>query len=152
MARCPNANLTIMIIKVTRYDKNDSRTISRLSIPRFDCYCIEDVDRGLTQDMPLEMIKGIKVYGKTAIPKGTYEVVISYSNRFKKLLPLLLNVPGFEGIRIHSGNTAADSDGCFLPGMGRSFDSVTESRKAMVSIMVAITKALKVEKVYLEVN
>lgn len=141
-----------MTIKVTRYDKNDSRTISRLSMPGLDCYCIEDVDRGLTQDMPLDKIKGIKVYGKTAIPSGKYEVVISYSNRFQKMLPLLLNVPGFEGIRIHSGNTAADSDGCLLPGMGRAADSVTESRKAMTTIMAGINKAVKVEKVYLEVS
>lgn len=140
-----------MIIKVNRYDRNDRRCISRMVLPDFECYCIEDADRGLTQSMSVSEIKAKKVYGKTAIPTGKYEVVISYSNRFKKLLPLLLNVPGFEGIRIHSGNTAEDSEGCFLPGLNRSFDSVTESRKAMIRVMAAITKALKTEKVYLEV-
>jgi len=117
----------------------------------FTCYCLEDTDRNLKQDMPIEGIKAIKVPGKTAIPYGTYEVVISYSNRFKKMLPLLLNVPGFEGIRIHSGNVDADTEGCLLPGINKSIDSITESRKAMVSVMAGITKALKKEKVFVEV-
>lgn len=64
--------------------------------------------------MQLEEIKKKKVYGQTAIPRGSYECVYTYSNRFKKMLPLLKDVPGFDGIRIHSGNSAKDTEGVFL--------------------------------------
>src|SRR5690348_8184624 len=84
-------------------------TISDLLIDNtFSCYILEDVDRGLTSDMSIDDIRKIKVYGKTAIPTGRYELIMSYSNRFKKFLPQLLNVPGFEGIRIHPGNKKED--------------------------------------------
>lgn len=68
--------------------------------------------------------EGVKVYGRTAIPSGTYRVENSYSNRFKKVLPAILNVPGFEGIRIHGGNHAEDSLGCILLGELRSPNGV----------------------------
>jgi hypothetical protein len=61
-------------------------------------------------------IQKIKVYAQTAIPTGKYQVVMTYSSRFKKVMPLLLNVPGFSGIRIHSGNTANETEGCIITG------------------------------------
>lgn len=76
----------------------------------FRCYTLEDVDRRL------EANPSAKIPGQTCIPRGRYKVIINMSNRFKKLLPLLLNVPGFEGVRIHTGNTPADTDGCILVG------------------------------------
>jgi len=80
-------------------------------------------------------IKGVpvaewKVAGETAIPVGTYKVIINKSNRFKKLMPLVLNVPNFEGIRIHPGNSNHDTEGCILVGKTRSKDYISKSRKA----------------------
>lgn len=89
------------------------------------CMTVEDMER-----MPNE-----KVYGKTAIPKGTYKVIVNMSNRFKKEMPLLLNVPNFEGIRIHSGNTAEDSEGCIIVGMKRTLSGVSLSRIAFNKLM-----------------
>lgn len=74
--------------------------------------------------------RGVKVYGQTAIPAGTYQVVLNQSPRFKRVLPLLLNVPGFEGIRIHPGNKAEDTDGCILVGDAPAPDWLGQSKVA----------------------
>lgn len=140
-----------MNISLTRNDRNDHRCIGVLTMPSFTCYTLEDTDRGLKQDMPIEGIKAIKIPQKTAIPYGTYEVVVSFSNRFQKMLPLLLNVPGFEGIRIHSGNFEGDTDGCILLGMNKSIDSITQSRTAMSRFMTHLMMSLKSEKCYVNI-
>jgi len=140
-----------MIIKITRTDCNDKRSIGTLTMPMFTCHTLEDTDRGLKKDMPIAGIQAIKVPAKTAIPYGKYEVVVSFSNRFKKMLPLLIGVPGFEGIRIHAGNTDADTEGCILVGLGKSFDSITQSRSAMSRFMTHLMASLKTEKCYVEV-
>lgn len=103
-------------------------------------WTLEDEDRGLRQDMPLPQIERIKVKGKTAIPKGVYRGQVRISPKFKDRswakayggrLLYLQNVPGFEGVCIHPGNTPEDTSGCILPGMlhsgirGRIFESVT---------------------------
>ena len=93
------------------------------------CDTLEDTDRGLSDIMDVEEIKKLKVYGKTAIPVGIYPVTITYSPKFKKNLPLLLNVKGYEGIRIHSGNTDKDTLGCILVGQNKQVGKVLNSRK-----------------------
>ena len=87
---------------------------------KFECSTLEDVVRPA----------GVKVYGKTAIPAGTYKVEITMSVRFKRLLPLLIRVPNFEGIRIHPGNKAEDTDGCILVGDVPKPDWLGQSKMA----------------------
>ena len=82
-----------------------------------------------------------KVKGRSAIPEGRYAVVISYSPRFKQWLPLLLGVPKFEGIRIHAGNTAKDTEGCILVGQNREVGKVLDSRKWLYELKQKIVEA-----------
>ena len=119
-------------------------TIGQLSIDgKHECYTCEDVVRP----------PGEKVHGKTAIPPGTYRVVITMSPRFKRRLPLLLDVPGFEGIRIHVGNTQHDTEGCILPGRGILPDRVTQSALAFDALFAKVETALAAgEDVWIEVK
>lgn len=89
---------------------------------------LEDVDRGLDDKMSVEDILKLKVKGETAIPTGIYEVTITYSPKYKKLMPLINNVKGYSGIRIHSGNTAKDTEGCLIVGKNTKVGMVTDSR------------------------
>jgi hypothetical protein len=107
-----------------------------------ECFTLEDVVRPA----------GVKVYGETAIPAGTFNVVVTKSQRFGRDLPLVENVPGFEGIRIHPGNDAEDTDGCILVGRTKGVDFVGESRAAFNALFAKIQKALAAgEKVTLEI-
>jgi Family of unknown function (DUF5675) len=113
-------------------------TIGALSIDGdFECWVCEDVVR----EIDGQPVTSWKVPSKTAIPYGTYKVDITMSARFKRLLPLLLDVPCFAGIRIHPGNTAADTEGCLLPGLDRMAKSVGRSRVAFESLFMALKDA-----------
>ena len=104
------------------------------------CYGLEDVDR------KLECNPECKVDGETAIPRGEYRVIIDFSQRFQKLMPRVLDVQGFSGIRIHPGNTKADTHGCLLVGTARDQDKVTNSRVAYERLLEAIEHALDAGK------
>ncbi|MEA5459102.1 DUF5675 family protein [Arcicella sp. LKC2W] len=134
-----------MEITVNRFLKTQESTISTVLIDGvLFSYGLEDVDRGLTDSMPVDEIKKKKVFGKTAIPSGRYRISISFSNRFKRYLPEVHNVKGFEGIRIHSGNTAQDTEGCLLLGTQYKNNTVINSRlafdKLMAKLLIAETK------------
>lgn len=96
-------------IRVERYAFRATYTIGRMLINgKYFCDTLEDQVRDLADEQ--------KVYAKTAIPAGKYEVRVTWSPKFKRNLPLLLGVPYFSGIRIHRGNRAADTSGCILVG------------------------------------
>lgn len=116
-------------LTLTRKWKSDDTTIGELRHgSTFIAYTLEDRVR----EVKGEPVSKWKVRGRTAIPEGTYDVVINLSNRFHKYMPQLLNVPGFEGIRIHAGNTAADTEGCLILGLERlGSRAVTDSRLAI---------------------
>jgi hypothetical protein len=95
---------------------------------------------------------GEKVQGETAIPAGRYEVIINYSARFKRPMPLLLDVPDFTGIRIHSGNTDADTEGCILVGTEYNENVITNSRIAFAQLMDLLNQKVHTEKIFLTIN
>lgn len=118
-----------MKLTLIRDTYTSKSTIGRLFIDGVEfCYTLEDVVRA----------KGVKVYGETAIPEGVYSVTMTYSNRFKEMMPLLYNKPDnsvqdgkgvrFDGIRIHSGNKAEHSHGCILLGSTKSKDFIGNSK------------------------
>lgn len=121
-------------LRLKRTLKTPDVTIGDLEIAgKFECYILEDP------------VRDHKIPGKTAIPEGTYKVEISWSPRFKRKLPLLLDVPGFEGIRIHPGNTVDDTEGCLLPGRKKDASHVYESRLAFDTLFVKLEAASNIE-------
>lgn len=119
-----------MKMKLKRTFKGAEYTIGKLYLnDEYFCDTLEDVVRP----------EGRKVAGKTAIPTGEYKVVLTESKRFKKLLPLLINVPNFTGVRIHSGNTHHDTEGCILVGENKVKGRVINSRATMNRLMAQLT-------------
>lgn len=118
----------------------DKSTIGRLS---FDgehvCFTLEDTCRK------------VKENGKTAIPSGRYEITIDFSERFQKQMPHILDVPLFEGVRIHAGNTAENTDGCLLVGLRHDVDVIYDSQKAYSLVLAELEKRLAKGKVFLSV-
>jgi hypothetical protein len=133
-----------MILKLVRDTFTDTTTSGTLHIDgKFVCYTLEDVDRKLYDTMSEEEILSQKIKHRTAIPYGTYRIIVNMSNRFKRLMPLLLNVKGFDGIRIHAGNTDKNTSGCPLVGKHRSENYVYESRIAFADVFAYIHKAYR---------
>lgn len=138
-----------MKIELDRMQTAPDFTLGALTVDNeFECWVIEDAVR----EIPGQPVSAWKVAGKTAIPRGTYKVDVTMSARFKRELPLLLDVPGFAGIRIHPGNTAEDTEGCLLPGLDRHGSSVGRSRKAFDDLFIKIMEAKrKGESIWIEV-
>ena len=143
--------MIFMLIRepVIRHAKGESFTPGKLyASGLFFSFTCEDEDRHL-ETVGIEE----KCYGRTAIPRGRYLLENSLSARFKKVLPAVIDVPGFSGIRIHGGNTAADSLGCILVGKVRRTDGVAQCANTLQRLISMInTCAARNEKCYLEVK
>ena len=119
-----------MILTLQRNPSAAGCTIGRLSVDGVQqCWTLEDV------------VRPVKIASQTAIPAGTYSVQVTHSPRFGVRLPLLLNVPGFEGVRIHPGNTADDTEGCILVGQDRGKAAILRSRAAFAPLLAMIEAA-----------
>lgn len=131
-----------MRLTLIRKYKLPTYTIGKLYIDEeYFCDTLEDKDRGLTDSMTVGEISKIKIKKETAIPTGTYKVTITYSNRFKKNMPLINDVKGFEGIRIHSGNTNQDTEGCILVGFNKIKGNVINSRDTYNKLFSILSKS-----------
>ena len=144
-----------MELLLKRIARRETYTIGHLYIDgRYFCDAIEDKDRGLRQDMQASVIRAIKRKGVTAIPTGRYRVTLDVrSQKFSQkkyeknygfcdgYLPRLINVPGFEGVLIHVGNTAKDTEGCLLVGKNTKVGKVLESRVTFVMLYEILKKA-----------
>ena len=125
-----------MKLKVVRETKNDICTIGSLFINgEFFCYTLEDKDRGLKQSDSLLFINAKKIFGLTAIPSGTYKLIVNQSPKFKRMLPRILDIKGFDGVLLHRGNSANDSLGCILLGYKKGENSIFESTKAETDLV-----------------
>ena len=134
-----------MKLLLQRYPSGPTSTIGELSELTGDehdrwMYTCEDV------------VRDHKIPGLTAIPAGTYQIEMTFSQRFQRVMPLLLNVPNFTGIRIHAGNTANDSSGCILVGFSTDGTRVIDSRAATQVVDYRIAEALKVGEVWIEIR
>ena len=142
-----------MELELKRSVKTNKSTIGELTVNGvFECFILEDKDRGLRKDMPISELIVMKIKTRTAIPTGRYEIVVSFSDKFQKMLPLLLDVPAFAGIRIHPGNTDANTEGCLLPGKTKSPDMIGSSRVAFTALFDKIKAALQREKIFITVK
>lgn len=132
-----------MRILLQRHALKAGYTIGRMEINgRYFCDTLEDTDRGLRESMTEDEIAALKVKGATAIPTGTYRIDMqTRSPRFGRVLPRLVSVKGYAGVLIHSGNTAADTEGCILVGENRERGKVLNSRATLESLLVFLRSA-----------
>jgi len=134
-----------MELNIKRIARRETYTVGRLYIDgKYFCDTLEDKDRGLRQDMPVAVIRATKRKGITAIPTGRYRITLAVqSPKFSKraiyqfcngYLPRLINVPGYDGVLIHIGNTARDTEGCLLVGRNTQVGKVLDSRKTFIEL------------------
>lgn len=140
-----------MNLKLKRIAFRDTYTIGKLYVDgEYFCDTLEPTNRDLNKNGKFDNGEK-KIKGKTAIPFGTYEIVWAYSPRFKKYTPRLMNVPQFDGILIHSGNTSKDTEGCVLVGVNSKVGKVLNSRATCNKLYPIIKNACKTGKVYITI-
>ncbi len=142
-----------MELRLVRNTFSSQSTIGDLYINDVrECFILEDYDRGLKQIDTLEIINKVKVFGETCIPYGRYEVVITFSNRFSCMMPLLVSVPGWEGVRIHWGNYAKNTEGCLIVGTSKDKDFVGHSKDEYAPLLAKLRDAASREKIFITIT
>lgn len=137
-----------MIIELERKIFNENNTLGNLYIDgNWFCHTLEDKVRNKMGTLINDFIK---IFGKTAIPYGEYEVIVNYSNKFKRKMPLLINVPKYSGIRLHFGKTETWSEGCIL--VSKKADNIKQQllfddREAEKNLINLIEEKQKKEKI-----
>lgn len=128
---------TGLMLQVVREKSSEFSTLGSMYINReWFCWTLEDV------------VRKDKIQDKTAIPVGYYPVIVNHSPKFNKLMPLIQNVPGFDGVRIHYGNTDIDTEGCILVGGTRAKDFIGNS---LVTFNKLMDKLMGVDNIYIEI-
>ena len=141
-----------MKLTLNRIALRQTYTIGKLYIDgKYFCDTLEDTVRDTNKSGKFDNGEK-KVKGKTAIPYGTYEIKWTYSPRFKKYTPQLMNVPQFEGIRIHAGNSSTDTEGCLLLGENKKVGMVLNSRATINKFYPLIKEACSNGKVTIEIK
>lgn len=141
-----------MKLKLKRIALRPTYTIGKLYIDdAYFCDTLEDTVRDTNKSGKFDNGEQ-KIKGKTAIPYGTYEIKWTYSPRFKKYTPQLMNVPSFEGIRVHAGNTSADTEGCLILGENKQVGKVLNSRATINKFYPIIKEACSNGKVTIEIK
>lgn len=141
-----------MKLTLKRIALRPTYTIGKLYIDdAYFCDTLEDTVRDINKSGKFDNGEQ-KIKGKTAIPYGTYEIKWTYSPRFKKYTPQLMNVPSFEGIRIHAGNTSADTEGCLILGENKQVGKVLNSRATINKFYTIIKEACSNGKVTIEIK
>lgn len=131
-----------MKLELIRIANRPTYCIGKLYIDgEYFCDVIEDTDRGLDDSMSVDEILKKKIKGETAIPTGIYKIEITYSPKYKRMMPLLIGVKGYSGIRIHSGNTSKDTEGCLLVGRNTKVGMVTDSRNTYQRLFARLQNA-----------
>lgn len=133
-----------MKLELKRRWLTDIATVGELYVDgQLECFVLEDRYRPPPEP---------KVFGATAIPCGTYDIVLTRSPRFRRILPLVVDVPGFQGIRIHPGNGPGDTEGCLLPGRVRVENRVLESRLAFDVLFAKLEAAAQREAISITIT
>lgn len=141
-----------MKLTLKRIALRPTYTIGKLYIDdAYFCDTLEDTVRDINKSGKFDNGEW-KIKGKTAIPYGTYEIKWTYSPRFKKYTPQLMNVPSFEGIRVHAGNTSADTEGCLILGENKQVGKVLNSRATINKFYPIIKEACSNGKVTIEIK
>jgi len=140
-----------MKLKLKRIARRPTYTIGKLYIDDvYFCDTLEDRDRDINKDGDLNDPGETKIMHETCIPSGTYTVIINWSNRFKRSLPLLLNVEGFDGIRIHNGSTDKNTSGCLLVGKNSIVGQLTKSKEIFDDLFYILDNTE--EKITIEIS